>query len=92
MSTVLVVTPILIANWPAITAAVSAAISVSGFTVAQQIKSMAQNDQSRTKEIIEVEESEVLSASVASSFGLLQANRIKLQHSAKKTFLIRFGG
>ena len=64
MSTVLVVTPILIASWPAITAAVSAAISVSGFTIAQQVKSMTQNDQSRTKEINEVDESEVLSASV----------------------------
>ena len=35
MSTVLVVAPIVIANWPMITAAVTAAIATSGFTAIQ---------------------------------------------------------
>ena len=64
MSTILVVTPIIIASWPAITAAVSAAISVAGFTVVQQAASLTANQTARSREIIDIEESEILDASV----------------------------
>ncbi len=36
MSTVMVITPIIIANWPAITAAVTAAVGSIGFAAVQQ--------------------------------------------------------
>jgi hypothetical protein len=63
MSTVMVITPIIIANWPAITAAVAAAVSSIGFASVQQSVSL---DMSRTstvtREEIEVEDSDILQA------------------------------
>ncbi len=66
MSTVLVVTPILIANWPVITAAITAAVAASGFTMVQEVSSgvSATVANGMTREIIEVEESEVMGVSV----------------------------
>lgn len=65
MSTVLVVTPIVIAHWPAIAAAVSAAMATAGFTVMQQEASLSlSHDSSLTREEIEVDDSEVLDDAV----------------------------
>ena len=58
MSTVLVVTPILITSWPAITAAVSAGVASLGFTVAQDAASQVGNlSSSIPRAEIEVEDS-----------------------------------
>jgi hypothetical protein len=64
MSTVLVVTPILVTQWPAIVAAVTAAMSAAGFTAIQEAESQARSQsQSQTnREEIEVEDSEILDA------------------------------
>jgi hypothetical protein len=62
MSTVLVVTPLVIAGWPVLTAAISAAVGTLGFAVAQRESGPRQrqvgDDKSRAE--IEVEDSEIL--------------------------------
>jgi len=64
MSTVLIVAPIVVASWPVITAAVTAAIGTLGFTLARAELNASVSQQSQTKtsnrEVIEVEESEIL--------------------------------
>ncbi len=62
MSTVLVITPIVIAHWPAITAAITAAIATMGFTTVEEgIQSTAKAaSMEKEKEFIEVEDSEIL--------------------------------
>ncbi|MEX0611462.1 MAG: DUF1257 domain-containing protein [Pirellulales bacterium] len=61
MSTVMVITPILIANWPAITAAVAAAVGAMGFASVQE--GHVSGDISTTnREEIEVEDSQILEA------------------------------
>jgi hypothetical protein len=63
MSTVLVVTPLIIANWPLITAAVTAAVGTMGFAAARQGQLQCQADSVRkTREEIEVENSEILAS------------------------------
>lgn len=62
MSTVLVVTPILVSQWPAIVAAVTAAMSAAGYTAVQQAASQPMGAESSTREEIEVEDSEILEA------------------------------
>jgi hypothetical protein len=65
MSTVLVVTPILIASWPAISAAVSAAIATMGFTIAHDSVTGSSSTQSgMSREEIEVDDSEILADAV----------------------------
>jgi hypothetical protein len=67
MSTVMVITPILIANWPAITAAVAAAVGAMGFAAAHEgdISSGVTAEISGTnREEIEVDDSEVLASAV----------------------------
>ncbi len=64
MSTVLVVTPILITSWPAITAAVSAAVATMGFTVAQDATMQVNQGSAMSREEIEIEDSEILAAAV----------------------------
>jgi hypothetical protein len=64
MSTVLVVTPILITSWPAITAAVSAAVTTMGFTVAQDAVAQASQGSAMSREEIEIEDSEILEGTV----------------------------
>jgi hypothetical protein len=59
MSTVMVITPILISNWPAITAAVTAAVGAMGFASVQEGQS-AGAVSSSSREEIEVEDSEIL--------------------------------
>ena len=60
MSTVMVITPILIANWPAITAAVTAAVGAMGFASLQDAESQLAAGASTNREEIEVEDSEIL--------------------------------
>lgn len=65
MSTVLVITPILVTSWPAITAAVTAGVASLGFTVAQDAVSQASNLSSGIpREEIEVEDSEIMADAV----------------------------
>ncbi len=60
MSTVVVLTPIIIANWPAITAVVTAAVSTVGFAVARSGDTTSLRAGEKTREEIEVENSEIL--------------------------------
>ena len=61
MSTVIVVTPLIIAHWPAITAAVTAAIATMGFAVARDAAAeLRDHTQTKTKEEIEVDNAEIL--------------------------------
>jgi hypothetical protein len=61
MSTVIVITPILIASWPAIAAAVTAAVGTLGFTMARNLELEALRETSETSRAeIEVEDSEIL--------------------------------
>jgi hypothetical protein len=60
MSTVMVITPILIANWPAITAAVTAAVGAMGFAAIQDADTRESIEVGTTREEIEVEDSEIL--------------------------------
>lgn len=60
MSTVLVVTPIVIASWPAITAAVTAAVGTLGFTALREQEANLEESSSTNRAEIEVEDSEVL--------------------------------
>ena len=61
MSTVMVITPIIIANWPAITAAVTAAVSSIGFAAVQQGDVIEHRHvYTITREEIEVEDSDIL--------------------------------
>jgi Protein of unknown function (DUF1257) len=68
MSTVMVITPIIIANWPAITAAVTAAVSTMGFAAAQEAQSLSRTQTSTTaREEIEVEDSDVLASAAGTA-------------------------
>ena len=61
MSTVMVITPIIIANWPAITAAVTAAVGSLGFAAVQQAGSIELGrNNTVNREEIEVEDSDIL--------------------------------
>jgi hypothetical protein len=61
MSSVIVVTPLIIAGWPAITAAVTAALGTLGYAVAQGAGSGRRvRGEGKTRAEIEVENSEVL--------------------------------
>jgi hypothetical protein len=63
MSTVLVVAPIVVANWPAITAAIAAAMGAAGFAMTQhhlEEVDIGQRSTSKERAEIEVENSEIL--------------------------------
>jgi hypothetical protein len=61
MSTVMVITPIIIANWPAITAAVAAAVGTMGFAAVQEAEAVERSQTLATNRAeIEVEDSDVL--------------------------------
>ena len=64
MSTILVVTPILVASWPAITAAVTAAVGTMGFSIAQDAVSLVSAGSGMTREDIEIDDSEILEDAV----------------------------
>jgi hypothetical protein len=60
MSTVVVLTPIIIANWPAITAVVGAAVGALGFSAVQAAETETSRATATTREEIEVDNSEIL--------------------------------
>jgi hypothetical protein len=63
MSTIVVLTPIIIANWPVITAAVTAAVGTMGFSVTKNAAlAQKQSQSAANREEIEVEDSEILAA------------------------------
>ena len=66
MSAVLVLTPIIIASWPAITAAVAGAASAMGMIVNEKVKEVAKENQPTSEKTVEVElsESEIIAASI----------------------------
>ncbi len=67
MSTVLVVTPIVVASWPLMSAAITAAIGTMGFAAAQnkgpRVRQLASTT---TRAEIELEDSEILAGSAGS--------------------------
>jgi len=67
MSTVMVITPILIANWPAITAAVAAAVGAMGFASIQEGHVSTGLGSATNREEIEVEDSEILEAAAGTA-------------------------
>ena len=68
MSTVLVITPIIIANWPAITAAVAAAVGTMGFAALQETEVSGRVGTSTTnREEIDVEDSDVLASAAGTA-------------------------
>jgi len=60
MSSIIVLTPIIIANWPAITAIVTAAVGTLGFSAAQGLATEQTHVTGTTREEIEVDNSEIL--------------------------------
>jgi hypothetical protein len=67
VSSVIVIAPLIIANWPAITAAVTAAVGTMGFAVARSHENQTGSKiSSRSREEIEVEDSEVLEQAAGS--------------------------
>jgi hypothetical protein len=60
MSSIIVLTPIIIANWPAITAVVSAAVGTLGFSAVQGIEAERSQVTGAMREEIEVDNSEIL--------------------------------
>lgn len=63
MSSVIIVAPIIIANWPAITAAVVAGVGTLGFSVINTSELQSAMSENVTREEIEVENSEILDSS-----------------------------
>ena len=67
MGAIVVITPLIIAGWPAITAAVTAAVGSLGFTVAQGAAGpVVRAADTTTKCEVDVEDSEILEASAGS--------------------------
>ncbi len=63
MSAVIVVTPVIIASWPAIAAAITAAIGTAGFALSQEEEANVSEELStRNRAEIDVENSEILAA------------------------------
>lgn len=63
MSTVVVVTPVIIASWPVISAAVTAAVGSMGFAVARAAAAESERlEQATSRTEIDVEDSEILQA------------------------------
>ena len=62
MSTVVVLAPIIIANWPMITAAVGAAVGTMGFAMVRKEEAVTQRAATKTREEIEVDNSEILAS------------------------------
>jgi len=67
MSTVLVITPVIIASWPAISAAVTAAVGTMGFAAVKQGEvAWNQETTGTTRAEIDVEDSEILAQAAGS--------------------------
>ena len=67
MGAVLVLTPVIIGSWPAITAAVAGAASAMGLLVSESVKEAVQEKQAEAEQSVEVElaDSEILAESMA---------------------------
>ena len=65
MSTVIVLTPIIIANWAAIAAAVTAAVGTLGFAEVHETESQRSHVDETTREEIEVDNSEILESAAS---------------------------
>ncbi len=70
MSAVIIITPVVIASWPAITAAVAGAASAVGLMVGHTVKervadALAENEQVENQVEVELEDSEVLTKGMA---------------------------
>ncbi|HET6247478.1 MAG TPA: DUF1257 domain-containing protein [Tepidisphaeraceae bacterium] len=61
MSSVIVITPLIVAGWPVVSAAVTAAIGTMGFSIIPSKRSASAVTQSQNRAEIEVEESDILS-------------------------------
>ena len=66
MSAVVVLAPVIIANWPMITAAVAAGVGSMGFAVARSAEVADRSTQTLTREEIEVDNSEILEQAAGS--------------------------
>jgi aspartate oxidase len=67
MSTVVVLAPVIIANWPIITAAVTAAVASAGFAVARDATAESASRTAETNRAeIELEDSEILQTAAGS--------------------------
>jgi hypothetical protein len=66
MSTVVVLAPIIISNWPVIVAAATGAASALGFVAKQSVEDMVKQEQVENQESVEIEleESQVLSEGI----------------------------
>lgn len=62
MSTVVVLAPIIIANWPVITAAVGAAVGTMGFAMVRREEAATSRAATKTREEIQVDNSEILTS------------------------------
>ncbi len=67
MSAILILTPVIIGSWPAITAAVAGAASAMGLIVSESVKEAVKQSQSTTEQsvVVELADSEVLAESMA---------------------------
>ena len=67
MSTVIVLTPVIISSWPAITAAVAGAATAMGLVVKESVKQAVHESVANVEQQVEVElaESEVLAQNIA---------------------------
>ena len=83
MSTVVVITPVVIASWPVISAAVVGAIGSMGFSVVRSAAAGAATQQAsnRVKTEIEVDNSEILQASVAQESIVVERNGVRATFS-----------
>jgi hypothetical protein len=64
MSAIIVLTPVIIASWPVITAAITAAVGTLGFAAARSAElEMQEQAATKIREEIEVDNSEILAAS-----------------------------
>jgi hypothetical protein len=62
MSAVIVVTPLVVAGWPVISAAVTAAVSSMGFSLLSAADNVGRRNEARTRAEIDIEDSEVIDA------------------------------
>jgi hypothetical protein len=83
MSTVVVITPVVIASWPVISAAVVGAIGSMGFSVVRSAAAGAATQQAsnRVKTEIEVDNSEILQASVAQESLVVERDGVRATFS-----------
>jgi hypothetical protein len=84
MSCVVVITPILIASWPVMSAAVTAAVSSLGFAIVRNKAAEARSEvrpAARAKAEIEVEDSEVLGEAVSSESIVVERDGVRATFS-----------